>query len=216
MKVILLADVKGRGIEGDVIEVARGFAVNYLLPRKMAAEATPGNIKQLEARMHNIRKRELQRTGDAEKLAAAINGTTLIIEAKASDEGKLFGSVTGGMVAEALAAQLGIDIDRRKLDAHGHGLKTIGDHPVSVHLYQDVKAEVTVRIVREGGSAIAAEEPAVEVVAEAVAEDPVELVEADVDDADVADEADDTDVADEADDTDEAVADDAGYEGEEL
>src|SRR5665648_35983 len=123
MKVILLADVKGRGIEGDVIEVARGFAVNYLLPRKMAVEATPGNIKQLEARMHNIRKREVQRTSDAEALAAAINGTTLIIEAKAGEEGKLFGSVTGGMVAEALAAQLGIDIDRRKLDAHGHALK---------------------------------------------------------------------------------------------
>src|SRR5690606_37924027 len=122
---------------------------NYLLPRKMAVEATPGNIKQLEARMHNIRKRELQRTSDAEKLAEAINGKTLVIEAKASDEGKLFGSVTGGKVAEALAEQLGIDIDRRKLDTHGHTLKVIGDHPVTVHLYQEVVAEVTVRIVRE-------------------------------------------------------------------
>lgn len=198
MKVILLADVKGRGTEGDVIEVARGFAVNYLLPRKMAAEATPGNIKQLEARMHNIRKRELQRTSDAETLAAAINGTTLIIHAKASDEGKLFGSVTGGMVAEALAAQLGIDIDRRKLDAHGHTLKVIGDHPVTVHLYQDVVAEVTVRIVREG-EAVPAEAPVAEVAPEAVAEEPAEPVAVD--------------------EVDEAVADDddeAEYEGEEL
>lgn len=205
MKVILLADVKGRGNEGDVIEVARGFAVNYLLPRKMAAEATPGNIKQLEARMHNIRKRELQRTGDAEKLAEAINGKTLVIHAKASDEGKLFGSVTGGMVAEALAEQLGIDIDRRKLDAHGHALKTLGDHPVTVHLYQDVKAEVTVRIAREG-EVVSADEPAAEVVAEAVAD---ESVEADVAAADEA-VADDDDADDDADDA------KAQYEGEEL
>jgi large subunit ribosomal protein L9 len=197
MKVILLADVKGRGIEGDVIEVARGFAVNYLLPRKMAVEATPGNIKQLEARMHNIRKREVQRTSDAEKLAAAINGKTLIIEAKASDEGKLFGSVTHGMVAEALAAQLGIDIDRRKLDAHGHTLKVIGDHPVTVHLYQEVKAVVTVRIVREGGAAAAVEAPA--------------PVEAAPEEAPVAEEA----LAEEAL-AESVAADEAQYEGEEL
>jgi large subunit ribosomal protein L9 len=197
MKVILLADVKGRGIEGDVIEVARGFAVNYLLPRKMAVEATPGNIKQLEARMHNIRKREVQRTSDAEKLAAAINGKTLIIEAKASDEGKLFGSVTHGMVAEALAAQLGIDIDRRKLDAHGHTLKVIGDHPVTVNLYQEVKAEVTVRIVREGGSAAAVEAPA--------------PVEAAPEEAPVAEEARAEEALAES-----GAADEAQYEGEEL
>lgn len=194
MKVILLSDVKGRGTEGDVIEVARGFAVNYLLPRKMAVEATPGNVKQLEARMHNIRKRELQRTSDAETLAAAINGKTLIIRAKAGDEGKLFGSVTGGMVAEALAAQLGIDIDRRKLDSHGHTLKVIGDHPVTVHLYQDVVAEVTVRIVREGES-VPAEAPVTEVAAETVAEAPAEPA--------IADEV----VAED---------DEAEYEGEEL
>ena len=201
MKVILLADVKGRGTEGDVIEVARGFAVNYLLPRKMAVEATPGNVKQLEARMHNIRKRELQRTSDAEKLAAAINGKTLIIHAKASDEGKLFGSVTGGMVAEALAAQLGIDIDRRKLDAHGHTLKVLGDHPVTVHLYQDVKAEVTVRIAREG-EVVSAEAPAAEVAAD-VAQEPAELVAPDAD-APAAEKAEANDAAE------------AQYEGEEL
>ncbi|MHB1341295.1 MAG: 50S ribosomal protein L9 [Coriobacteriia bacterium] len=176
MKVILLSDVKGRGTEGDVIEVARGFAVNYLLPRKMAVEATPGNIKQLEARMHNIRKREVQRHSDAEGLAAAINGKTIVIEAKAGEEGKLFGSVTPGKIVEALAAQLSVDIDRRKLDAHGH-IKLVGDHPVVVHLYQDVVAEVTVRVVREGG---AAEAMAAPVVVEAA---PVEVVEEVVEEA---------------------------------
>ncbi|MCE5202628.1 MAG: 50S ribosomal protein L9 [Coriobacteriales bacterium] len=151
MKVILLSDVKGRGNEGDVIEVARGYAVNYLLPRKIAIEATPGNIKQLEARMHNIRKREAERHSQAETLAEALGGKVVVIEAKAGEEGKLFGSVTPGMVADALSAQLGVDVDRRRLDAHGH-IKVVGDHPVEVHLYQDVVAEVTVRVVPEGSA----------------------------------------------------------------
>jgi len=192
MKVILLSDVKGRGIEGDVIEVARGFAVNYLLPRKMAVEATAGNIKQLEARMHNIRKREALRHDEAAAVAAAISGKALVIHAKASDEGKLFGSVTGGMIAQALAEQLGVDIDRKKLDVHGH-LKTLGAHPVAVHLFQDVEAEVIVHIVREGEGLPVVEEPAVAVVAEAPeaeAAEAAEAVEAEVAAADeVADEA---------------------------
>ncbi|HEY5278072.1 MAG TPA: 50S ribosomal protein L9, partial [Coriobacteriia bacterium] len=66
MKVILTAEVKGKGHEGDVVDVARGYAVNYLMPRKMAIEATSGNIKQLDARMSNIRKRNAARLGDAE------------------------------------------------------------------------------------------------------------------------------------------------------
>jgi len=171
MKVILLTDVKGRGNEGDVIEVARGFGVNYLLPRKMATEATPGNIKQLEARMHNIRKREIGRHADAETLAATINGTKLVMEAKAGDTGKLFGSITAGAVAAALAAQIGVDIDRRKIGVHGH-IKTLGDYPVVISLYQDVAAEIFVSVVREGGAAEAlatAAAPAIEETA-AVAE----------------------------------------------
>ncbi|MDI6712427.1 MAG: 50S ribosomal protein L9 [Anaerosomatales bacterium] len=159
MKVILLTDVKGRGSEGDVIEVARGFAVNYLLPRKMAVEATPGNLKQLEARKHNIAKREAERRAEAERVAAEIAGKTVIVEAKAGDEGKLFGSVTAGMVAEAMNAQLGVDLDRRKLDIHTH-IKTLGDYPVTAHLYADVVADITVRVVRAGEGAAALAEAA--------------------------------------------------------
>ncbi len=180
MKVILLTDVKGRGNEGDVIEVARGFGVNYLLPRKMATEATPGNIKQLEARMHNIRKREIGRHADAESLAATINGTKLIIEAKAGDTGKLFGSITAGAVAAALAAQIGVDIDRRKIGVHGH-IKTLGDFPVIISLYQDVAAEIVVSVVREGGAAeLSPRGTVVEVEADAV-EVVVEVEETEID-----------------------------------
>lgn len=159
MKVILLTDVKGRGSEGDVIEVARGFAVNYLLPRKMAVEATPGNLKQLEARKHNIAKREAERRAEAERTAAAIAGKTVVVEAKAGDEGKLFGSVTAGMVAEAMNAQLGVDLDRRKLDIHTH-IKALGDYPVTAHLYADVVADIIVRVVRVGEGAAALAEAA--------------------------------------------------------
>jgi len=153
MKVILLTDVKGRGKEGDVIEVARGFAANYLLPRKMAVEATPGNLKQLESRMHNIQRREEAKRSEAEGLAAQVTGKALVIEAKAGEGGKLFGSVTAGMVADALESQLGVEVDRRKLDLHGH-IKTVGEHIIDVRIYQDVTARLAVNVVPEGGGPV--------------------------------------------------------------
>ncbi|HAL29618.1 MAG TPA: 50S ribosomal protein L9 [Coriobacteriia bacterium] len=170
MKVILLSDVKGRGKEGDVIEVARGFATNYLLPRKMAIQATPGNLKQLEARVHNIKKREEAKRSEAEVLAAKVEGSSIVIEAKAGDTGKLFGSVTGGMVADALIEQIGVDVDRRKLDLHGH-IKTLGEHVIDVRLYDDVTAQVTLNVVPLGGVPVAEPEAptAEEIVAEAEA-----------------------------------------------
>lgn len=191
MKVILLSDVKGRGKEGDVIEVARGFATNYLMPRKMAIQATPGNLKQLEARVHNIKKREETKRAEAEAHAAQVSGKSIVIEMKAGDGGKLYGSVTGGMVADALADQIGVDVDRRKLDLHGH-IKTVGAHVIDVRLYDEVSAQITLNVVPIGGAAAVAEAVAVEqteVVDESVADVDVEAdVEADgevdVDDSD--------------------------------
>jgi large subunit ribosomal protein L9 len=186
MKVILLTDVKGRGKEGDVIEVARGFAANYLLPRKMAVEATSGNLKQLEARMHNIQKREEAKRAEAEGLAAQVSGKALTVEAKAGEGGKLFGSVTAGMVADALAEQLGVEVDRKKLDLHGH-IKTVGEHTIGVRIYQDVTAEIVVNVVPLGGELLPAPVPAAPAAPAAVAETdaPVETETAD----EVADEA---------------------------
>jgi large subunit ribosomal protein L9 len=178
MKLILLTDVKGRGNEGDVVDVAQGFAVNFLLPRKMAVAATPGNLKQLEARKHNIRKREGERHEDAEKMSASVNGKMLIIEAKAGEEGKLYGSVTSGAVAAAIADQLGLDIDRRKLDIQAH-IKSTGEYPVTVHLYMDVKAEIIVKVVPLGGTAAALEAAAAPEVEEVEAEVVEVVVEAD-------------------------------------
>jgi len=149
MKVILLQELKGRGGEGDVIEVARGFAVNYLMPRKVAIEATKGNLKQLEQRSKNIKVREEGRLSDADKLAAALSDKVVTIEAKVGDEGRLFGSVTSTMIEAAIVAQLGVELDKRKIETHGH-IKTAGIHPVTVAIYRDVKAELSINVVGEG------------------------------------------------------------------
>jgi large subunit ribosomal protein L9 len=156
MKVILTQELKGKGHEGDVVDVARGYAVNYLMPRKMAIEATSGNLKQLEARMTNIKKRNDERRSEAEGVAGAANGRTVRIEAKAGDEGKLFGSVTTLMIEEAIEAQLGVDVDHRRMDLR-RPIKALGEYPVVVSVYGDVKAEVLVVVVDEGGGATAPE-----------------------------------------------------------
>lgn len=152
MKVILTQELKGRGGEGDVIEVARGFAVNYLLPRKIAIEATTGNLKQLEQRMHNVRKRETERTDGAQATAAKLEGKVVTVEARVGDEGRLFGSVTAQMIEAAIAEQLGVEIDRKKIETHG-AIKAAGPHVVEVAIYRELKASVTVNVVAEGAVA---------------------------------------------------------------
>jgi large subunit ribosomal protein L9 len=200
MKVILTQEVKGKGHEGDVVDVARGYAANYLLPRKMAVVATTGNLKQLEARMSNIEKRNNARRTDAEGIAQVLNGKTIVIEAKAGEEGKLFGSVTTLMIEEAIGSQLGPDVDHRKMDV-GHPIKTTGDHPVIVVVFGEVKAEVIVRVVPEGGGAQAIATAAAPV--EVAVETPVETVDV----AEVAvDETVEVPETDETDETDDAEA----------
>lgn len=191
MKVILLQELKGRGGEGDVIEVARGFAVNYLLPRKIAIQATSGNLKQLEQRRHNIQKREDSRLESSNALAAALEGKSVTIAAKVGEEGKLFGSVTSHMIEAAIVEQLGVEVDRRKIDTHGH-IKEAGEHTVEVTVYRDIKAHLTVKVVAEGAPVVAQAPLATE---EPVAE-PVEALEDVAAEAEVSDEvaSDDTDV----------------------
>ena len=174
MKVILTAEVKGKGHEGDVVEVARGYAVNFLLPRKIAIEATPGNVKQLEARMKNISKRNAARMSDAEAIAASIEGKSVVINAKAGVDGKLFGSVTALMIEEAVEAQLGADVDHKRMNL-SRPIKTLGEHVVSVSVFGEVKANLTVKVIGEG--AVVETEPEVVVEAEAVEADATEMVE---------------------------------------
>lgn len=159
MKVILLKELKGKGGEGDVIDVAPGFANNYLLTQGYAVKATKGNLKQLEQRKNNIAKREQNRLAEAAALQAKLNETTVKIIAQVGDEGQLFGSVTSTMVADAIEA-LGIEIDKRRVEL-GKPIKLAGEHDVVVSIYRDIKATVKVVVCAEG------EEIAEEVVEEA-------------------------------------------------
>lgn len=172
MKVILLTELKGKGGEGDVVEVARGFFNNYLGPQKMAVLATKGNLKQLEQRRGNIAKREEQRVAEANALKASLEGKKIMVEAKVGEEGVLFGSVTAQMIVDAVKKELDIDIDRKRLELK-KAIKTAGEHVVALSIYRDIKVDLTLLV----GEAVA--EEAAEEVAEVVetAEEAVEATE---------------------------------------
>ena len=145
MKVILLGELRGKGGEGDIVEVAQGFAENYLFPNGIAQPATPGNIKQLEERRHNIAKREEKRIADAEALKAQLDGKRVVVDAKIGEEGQLFGSVTTTMIADAIEQQLGVEVDRKRV-GKGQVIKTAGLHQVDVNIYREIGATVTVQV----------------------------------------------------------------------
>ncbi len=180
MKVILLKELHGKGGEGDVIDVTRGFANNFLLTQGYAVKATPGNLKQLEERKKNIAKREEVRIADATALAEKLNAATVRVDAQVGEEGVLFGSVTvtAPMVADAIAEQLDIEIDKRRVEL-GKPIKMVGTYEVPVGLYRDIKGNVTVIVGGDGmdeesAEAVEAFDEALEV-AETPADETVEV-----------------------------------------
>ncbi len=187
MKVILLKELRGRGGEGDIIEVSRGFANNYLLTQGYAVQATPGNLKQLEQRKRNIEKREEVRIADANALVEKLNGATVKVDAQVGEEGQLFGSVTAPMIADAIKDALDVEVDRRRIEL-GKPIKQVGTYPVDINVYRTIKA--TVNVVIEGddvAEAEAAADAAGEAVADAI-EAEVEAVAAEAVAADVAEQ----------------------------
>jgi len=173
MKVILLEELKGRGGEGDVVEVATGYAVNYLLPRKLAVLATKGNLKQLELRKHNIAKRESTRLDTADKMFAAIDGQKIRIGAKVGDEGQLFGSVTAQRVADALNAKFNTTFDKKRIDL-GAVIKKTGEYQASVTIYRDAQARIIIEVMDEKKLAEIVKNEAAAAKAATVAEEPTE------------------------------------------
>lgn len=145
MKVILLGELRGKGGEGDVVDVAQGYAENFLFPNKIAQPATPGNIKQLEERRHNIEKREAERIAAAEATKAAIDGKSVTVDAKIGEEGQLFGSVTPAQIADAVKDQLGVEVDRKRI-GRGNAIKTSGKHAVEINFYREISATVNVLV----------------------------------------------------------------------
>ena len=133
MKVVLLGEIKGKGGEGDVIDVAQGYAENYLIPQKLAVAATKGNLKQLEERRNNIEKREAVRLADANALKAKLDGQKVAVDAKVGEEGVLFGSVTAAMIVDAIKAELDVEIDRKRVEL-GKPIKVDGSHEVEISI----------------------------------------------------------------------------------
>ena len=172
MKVILLKELKGKGGEGDVIDVAPGFANNYLLTQGYAILATKGNLKQLEQRKHNIAKREEKRIADAEALKAQLEGIKVKVDVQVGEEGQLFGSVTTTMIADAIKAATDVEIDKRRIELN-RPIKTAGIHDVTISLYREIKTVVKLQVgdvVEEAPEAPAEVEETVEAVAEEDAE----------------------------------------------
>lgn len=178
MKVILLKELKGKGGEGDVIDVAPGFANNYLLTQGYAILATKGNLKQLEQRKHNIAKREEKRIADAEALKSQLEGIKVKVDVQVGEEGQLFGSVTTTMIADAIKAATDVEIDKRRIELN-RPIKTAGIHDVTISLYREIKTVVKLQVgdvVEEAPEAPAEAEEVVEVeeTVEAVAEEGAE------------------------------------------
>lgn len=172
MKVILMGELRGKGGEGDIVEVAQGYAENYLFPNKIAQPATPGNIKQLEERRHNIEKREEKRVADANALKEQLNGKKIVIDACIGEDGQLFGSVTSAQIVEALKSQLAVEVDRKRI-SRGGTIKTAGAHEIEVNFYREISAKVIVQVGPEAETA--AEEPVEEAADETEAETEAEL-----------------------------------------
>ena len=145
MKVILLGELRGKGGEGDVVDVAQGFAENYLYPNRIAMPATAGNLKQLEERRHNIAKREEKRLADAAALKEILEGKAVKVDARIGEEGQLFGSVTTTMIADAIKQQLDVEVDRKRI-ARSQAIKSAGRHEVEIDLYRDINATVAVLV----------------------------------------------------------------------
>jgi large subunit ribosomal protein L9 len=147
MQIILQEDVEKLGTRGEVVEVAPGYARNYLLPHKLALEASPANIKRLEKIRITLSKRTATEKGAAEQQATLLNDVTVKFTRKAGENDQLFGSVTSADLAEALAAQ-GFQIDKRRI-ALDEPIKIIGESIVTVKLVHGVMAQFKVIVEKE-------------------------------------------------------------------
>ena len=146
MKVVLQRPVEKLGVPGDVVDVADGYARNYLVPRGIAVKATRGMVKHQESlrRAHQIRVAKGK--SDAESVASRLTTTPLQISARAGDEGKLFGSITAEALAEEIDRQTGISVDRRDVRL-SEPIRSVGVHEVRVRLYPEVEPIISVEVV---------------------------------------------------------------------
>lgn len=148
MKVILLKDVKGQGKKGEVKDVAEGYARNFLFKNKLAVEATPGNLKALEAQKRKSAQKEQEQKEKAIKLKDELAELTLEMKAKAGEGGRLFGSITSKQIAEKLEKDYGHKIDRRKIELD-EPIRSLGYTTVPVKLHPEVSGSIKVHVTEQ-------------------------------------------------------------------
>jgi large subunit ribosomal protein L9 len=202
MEVILRQDVEKVGLRGEVVDVAPGFARNYLLPRKLAETATPAKVAELRKHEEKRTRHEAQSFEQAQEIGQKLESTELRFDVPAGETGTLFGSVTATDVADELWRVHHVRVDRRKLELH-ESIKRIGRYEVPVELFADVTATLRLAVVPEGGElppqeeldAIAAAEAEAEAAAQAEAETAHAEAEAEIEALAAAEEAEEAEEA---------------------
>ena len=150
MRVILLEDVEKLGMAGDVVDVKRGYARNYLIPKGLAQPATAGTLQQVNQIRTAAEKRRARELHHAESIAAVLNQTTLEFRARAGEHYRLYGSITNADIAEAIKEKTGLEVDRRIIQLE-RPLRQLGEYVVPVRLMANVIAELRVRVLNEEG-----------------------------------------------------------------
>ena len=146
MKVVLLKDIRNVGKRDDIITVSDGYARNFLFPQKLAAEATPGALKEIERKRAAQDAREAEMRKEAQAKAELLKNKVITLEVKCGEKGRLYGSVTAAEVAEALEKQHGIKADKRKLDI-GDPIREVGVREITVWLYSGITTKMKLNVV---------------------------------------------------------------------
>jgi len=150
-KIILNQDVTGLGEEGDIREVAPGYARNFLYSRKLAVPYTPQNLKQLEGRRTAIERRKQEKRTEAMGLKERLENEELVFTMPAGESGKLFGSVNNATIAQELEKR-GYSVEKKRIEIPEHNIRMVGTHKVRIHLYGNEQAELTVVVEAAGTS----------------------------------------------------------------
>ena len=148
MEIILLEDVKSLGKKGQKVTVSDGYARNFILPKKLGIEANAKNLNDLKLKQANDAKVEAQKISDAKALAESLKEKAVILKIRSGEGGKLFGSVSTKEIAEAAKAQLGLDLDKKKMQ-QTEPIKTLGTHIIPIKLYKEVSGELTVKVTEQ-------------------------------------------------------------------
>lgn len=148
MKVILLSDVKGTGKKDQILEVSDGYARNFLLPRKLAREATNEALNAIDTAKRAAKHRDDVKREQAEQQARELKGKVVIVKMRAGENGKLYGSVTNELIADAMLAQYGVEVDKRKIELE-EPVKAVGQVLATVRLAAGVSTRMIVNIVAE-------------------------------------------------------------------